>query len=298
MSYPSHRLVRQLAQEPSSLVTLLTRFGCTEHPDGVGWLQCPDGVKRHAYFGSSAGEPSAEDVYLTWDVPVLTRTTVVSIGELTGEELATWDSTRAERMGVAQLLTHYGAPRSKVLRQRRLTFNQLPARTVVTRGRLGPQVDKAHRQQVGKALRDRSLRAQWREEFAAVPEPGGLPYELPEALQPAPKPGPPRRRAFAPTGFEPGVWFSWTDPRDDAVYDCQVLAPAPLPCRVWVAGHQRGSERSMTWLARLQFPYGHRGGRTARQASSLDILSADGYRTMATVEAAADTAPLLLPAYA
>ncbi|WP_332758318.1 hypothetical protein [Streptomyces sp. MT206] len=274
MPLPTLLQAQEYAASPSPTALLLERFGCTEHPDGHGWLLCPDGVKRHAVFRSGDGTDSAEDRYLKWTIRENRLTSTMAI-EAPHEVLDIRHEVTSSRVGAQGLVALHGAPRSHVESHQRFTFNGAPARRITTRGRLLRDVRTAHRRAVREVLADSAQLAQWRYAFESVPAPSATPYNPPAMPAPGEKwkgPGPAR---YEPTGFAPGTWFSWSDQAQGTVYVCQIQSLAPRG-HVWIAGHDDGDEVPLLWKGRLTHRSGHKGPWDGRAATSLTVLATNG----------------------
>lgn len=259
------------AAEPSTEKILRGVFGCVDHAWGKGWLVCPDGVKRHAFFGSGDGERSAEEVYLRWDVTSHVLASIVSIDGPTGDVLDTKSTTRTARVGVKDLVAFYGAPTSRVCRSAHRTFNGIPARVVTTSGRVLEEVTKAHEAALHAAQNNKAERAEWWSTFQSIRVPETLNWKPPAKIVLPKAYKAPARRDFAPVGFAPGAWFEWTDERGGVTYRCQVVSAGPRTGYVWVAGSHDGAS-TFTWVARLNHS-GKGGKRDGSAATSLDVLA-------------------------
>ncbi|MGW1007472.1 hypothetical protein [Streptomyces sp. NPDC002520] len=273
MPRPTLAQAQEYAAAPSTTTLLIERFGCVEHPDGHGWLLCPDGVRRHAVFRSGDGTPSAEDHYLRWKVKEHALTSTVAI-DAPHEVLDVRHQVNMPQVGLKRYIALHGSPRSQVEGHHRLTFNGVPARRITTTGRLLREVRSAHRRAIREAVADADQVAQWRAAFDAVPAPGTDTYSAP-VIRPLPSTRkPPSRGAFKPSGFAPGTWFTWVDQRDGTVFVCQVQALAPRG-HVWIAGHADGGSDTHLWKGRLTHPAGYRGTRDGRGATELEVLATD-----------------------
>ncbi|WP_329020362.1 hypothetical protein [Streptomyces sp. NBC_01601] len=293
MPRPTLAQAQAYAAEPSSTKLLLEHFGCVEHPDGHGWLLCPDGVRRHAVFRAGDGTPSAEEHYLRWTVKEHALTTTVAI-DAPHAVLDVRHQVTAPLVGLQRYIALHGTPRSRVEAHHRLTFNGVPARRITTTGRLLREVRAAHRKAIREAVADADQVTEWRAAFVAVPAPGAATYD-PPAIRPLPASRtPPDHKEFRPSGFAPGTWFSWVDGQGGTVFVCQVQALAPRG-HVWIAGHADGGSGPHFWKGRLTHPAGYKGARDGRGATQLEVLATDAVWTETGVLAAVSSQDLAAP---